>query len=63
MAKVTGPLFSLSASGQIAKTLVFMKWKGIDDVRKYIVNADLTNLQPKQKSKLNMTNTIKYLQK
>jgi len=40
MAKVTGPLFSLSASGQIAKSLVFMKWKGIDDVRKYVIPAN-----------------------
>lgn len=40
MAKVTGPLFSLSASGQIAKTLVFMKWKGIADVRKYVIPAN-----------------------
>jgi hypothetical protein len=40
MAKVTGPLFSLSASGQIAKTLVFMKWKGINDVRKYVIPAN-----------------------
>jgi hypothetical protein len=40
MAKVTGPLFSLSASGQIAKMLVYMKWKGLDDVRKYVVPAN-----------------------
>lgn len=40
MAKVTGPLFSISASGQIAKTLVYMKWKGLDDVRKYVVPAN-----------------------
>jgi hypothetical protein len=40
MAKVKGPLFSLSASGQIAKTLVYMTWKGIDDVRKYVVPAN-----------------------
>jgi len=40
MAKVTGPLFSLSASGQIAKTLVFMNWKGLDDVRKYVIPAN-----------------------
>ena len=40
MAKVTGPLFSLSASGQLAKTLVYMKWKGIQDVRKYVVPAN-----------------------
>ena len=40
MAKVTGPLFSLSASGQIAKTLVFGDWKGIDVVRKYVIPAN-----------------------
>lgn len=37
MAKVTGPLLSLGASGQIAKTLVYMRWKGIDDVRQYVI--------------------------
>lgn len=40
MAKVTGPLFSLSATGQIAKTLVYMSWKGIADVRKYVIPAN-----------------------
>jgi len=40
MAKVKGPLFSLSASGQIAKTLVFGDWKGIDIVRKYVIPAN-----------------------
>jgi len=40
MAKVKGPLFSLSASGQIAKTLVYGDWKGIDIVRKYVIPAN-----------------------
>lgn len=40
MAKVKGPLFSLSASGQIAKTLVYGDWKGIDVVRKYVIPAN-----------------------
>lgn len=40
MAKVTGPLFSLTASGQLAKALVYMSWKGIDDVRQYVVPAN-----------------------
>lgn len=40
MAKVTGPLFSLSASGQLAKALVYMSWKGIDDVRQYVIPAN-----------------------
>lgn len=40
MAKVKGPLFSLDARGQIAKTLVFMGWKGIATVRKYVIPAN-----------------------
>lgn len=40
MAKVKGPLFSLGASGQIAKTLVYMVWKGIDDVREFVIPAN-----------------------
>jgi hypothetical protein len=40
MAKVTGPLFSLSASGKIANTLVYMKWKGLNDVRAYVIPAN-----------------------
>jgi hypothetical protein len=40
MAKVTGPLFSITASGQIAKSLVYMTWKGIADVRKYVIPAN-----------------------
>lgn len=35
MAKVTGPLFSLDASGKFADSLVFSKWKGINTVRQY----------------------------
>lgn len=52
MAKVTGPLFSLGARGQIAKTLVFMSWKGIADVRKYVIPANpRTTLQVAQRAK------------
>lgn len=40
MAKVTAPLFSLKASGAIAKTLVFSNWKGIEDVRQYVIPAN-----------------------
>jgi len=35
LAKVTGPLFSLDASGKFADSLVFAKWKGINTVRQY----------------------------
>jgi len=40
MAKVKSPLLSLSASGQIAKSLVFSSWKGIADVRQYVIPAN-----------------------
>lgn len=40
MAKVTGPLMSISASGKIADTLVFGSWKGRNVVRQYIVPAN-----------------------
>lgn len=40
MAKLTAPLFSFSARGQLAKTLVYSGWKGIDDVRSYVVPAN-----------------------
>jgi len=37
MAKVTGPLLSLSASGSIAKTITFAVWKGIAYVRQRVI--------------------------
>jgi len=40
MAKVKGPLFSLGATGKLGNSLVYMTWKGIDDVRKYVIPAN-----------------------
>lgn len=40
MAKVTGPLLSMGASGKLADTLVFGKWKGVDVARQYVVPAN-----------------------
>lgn len=40
MAKVKSPLFGFDASGQLAKTLVYMKWKGINDVRQHVIPAN-----------------------
>ncbi len=37
MAKVKGPLFSFSASGKIADTLVYLPWKGLNNVRQYVI--------------------------
>lgn len=36
MAKLKAPLLSLGASGQIAKSLVFFGWKGLDCAREYV---------------------------
>jgi len=40
VAKLKGPLFSLGASQQIGKTLVYFTWKGLDVVREYVVPAN-----------------------
>jgi len=40
MAKVKGPLFSLGATGALGHSLVYMTWKGIPDVRQYVVPAN-----------------------
>lgn len=37
MAKVTGPLLSLDASGSVASTMVFSRWKGINYVRQRVI--------------------------
>jgi hypothetical protein len=36
MAKVTGPLYSMTASGKIADAMVFFGWKGIAVVRQWL---------------------------
>jgi hypothetical protein len=40
MAKVTGPLFSLDASGTIANAMTFSKWKGKNYVRLRVIPAN-----------------------
>lgn len=40
MAKLKGPLFSLGATQQLGKTLVFFGWKGLNVVREYVVPAN-----------------------
>lgn len=37
MAKVTGPLMSISASGKLANALVFFGWKGTACVRNFVI--------------------------
>lgn len=40
MAKVTGPLLSLDASGSVANTITFSKWKGINYLRQRVVPSN-----------------------
>lgn len=40
MAKLTLPLVSMGAVGQLGKGLVFMSWKGLNTVRRYVVPAN-----------------------
>lgn len=40
MAKVTGPLFSISASGKIADAMVYFGWKGINVVRGFVIPSN-----------------------
>lgn len=40
MAKVTGPLHSLTASGALAKSMVFFGWKGTNVVRQWLKPAN-----------------------
>ena len=37
MAKVSGPLFSLDARGQVGKAIVYSFWKGVNYVRQHVV--------------------------
>lgn len=37
MCKVTGPLLSLDASGSVASTITFSRWKGINYVRQRVI--------------------------
>lgn len=40
MAKVNGPLMSMSASGKIGDAIVFAAWKGIAYVRQFVIPAN-----------------------
>lgn len=40
MAKATGPLYSMSASGKLGNALVFFTWKGVNVVREWLKPAN-----------------------
>lgn len=57
MAKVTTPLLSFGARGQLGKTLVYFPWKGIDAVRSYVIPAN-PNTAAQQSQRALMTNAV-----
>lgn len=57
MAKVTAPLFSASARGQIMKSLVYFPWKAIKAVRSYVIPAN-PNTAGQQAQRSKMTDAV-----
>lgn len=57
MGKVNAPLFGISASGQIGKTLVFFGWKGLNCVRMHVVPAN-PNTAAQQGVRTKLTNAV-----
>lgn len=53
MARVTGPLFSLDASGTVGKAMTFSKWKGLNYVRLRVIPAN-----PQTASQVSQRNTL-----
>jgi len=59
MAKLTGPLLSFGAKGQIGKTLVTADWKGIKYARQYTIPANpQTTEQMKTRNTFSMLNGL-----
>jgi hypothetical protein len=56
MARTIGPLFSVDASGSVAKTIVFSKWKGRNYVRRHAYPA-----QPRSGKQVSMRAMLKFL--
>lgn len=56
MAKTTAPLLSFGGSGQIGKTQVYSKWKGVNYARRYVIPAN-----PNSSGQQLTRNTFKYL--
>lgn len=57
MAKVTAPLLSFGADGQLARTAVYASWKGIPYTRRYVIPAN-----PKTTKQMVTRNLFRKLQ-
>jgi len=56
MARTKGPLFSLDASGTLADTIVFSKWKGRTYVRRHAIPSN-----PRSGLQVGMRSVFKYI--
>ena len=56
MARVTGPLFSMDASGTIGKTVTFSKWKGRNYTRQRVIPSN-----PRSAAQTGPRSMFKYL--
>lgn len=56
MARVTGPLMSVDASGAVASTIVFAKWRGRNYVRRFAIPSN-----PRSQLQLSMRAIMKFL--
>ena len=57
MSKVTAPLFSFTARGALAKSIVYFPWKGVAAVRSYVVPAN-PNTSAQQTQRGYMTSAV-----
>lgn len=57
MSKVTAPLLSFGAAGQVAKTQVYASWKGVPYVRRYVIPAN-----PQSTEQTKTRNSFAWLQ-
>lgn len=55
MARLTGPLLSLDASGSIFNTVVYSKWKGLNYAR-----LSVTPYNPKSTAQVGIRDTVKW---
>ena len=56
MARVTGPLFSVDASGTVAGAVVFSRWKGRPYVRKHAIPGN-----PKSQKQVSVRSALRFL--
>lgn len=58
MARVNGPAFSLEASGELGRSIVFSKWKGRPYVRQFVIP-----MNPKSAGQQGIRSMLKFLAK